>query len=61
MKNGGSRGQPWALRRLFFDVKTIHGGTEFYYTPWAEREQSGAVHAREVRVCLGRLPAACEL
>jgi hypothetical protein len=47
---GGSRGQPRAPRRLFFDVKTIHGGTEFYYTQWAEREQAGAVHAREVRV-----------
>ena len=46
----GRRGPPEAARRLLFDVKTIHGGTGHYYTPWAEQEQSGAVHARELGI-----------
>ena len=39
-----------AFRRLLFDVKTIHGGSEHYYSAHAAEEQSGAVRHREVRV-----------
>ncbi len=36
-----------SFRRLLFDVKTIHGGTDHYYSAHARSEQSGAVRHRE--------------
>jgi hypothetical protein len=35
---------------LFFDVKTIHGGTAYYQTRRAWEQQGGAVLQRELRV-----------
>ena len=44
---GQRRGSALALRRLLFDVKTIHAGTEHYSSAHARDEQSGAVRHRE--------------
>jgi hypothetical protein len=50
LRRGGRRGSPQPAQHHLFDVKTIHGGTTHYYSAFARDEQSGAVHAREVRV-----------
>jgi len=47
---GLRRAQHLAMRRLLFDVKTIHLGTEHYSSAHARDEQSGAVRHREARV-----------
>ena len=47
---GARRGAPRAARRLFLDIKTIHGGAVHYYTRRGREEQSGAVHDRELHV-----------
>ena len=47
---GARRGAAQPARRLFLDVKTIHAGTQHYYTRRAREEQSGAVHDRELSV-----------
>ena len=39
--------QPRPARWLLFDVKTIHAGSEHYYSAHARDEQSGAVRHRE--------------
>ena len=50
LRRGGRRGPSQPAQHHLFDVKTIHGGTMYYYSAFARDEQSGAVHAREVRV-----------
>ena len=47
---GQRRGAPRMARRLLFDVKTIHAGTEHYRSAHARDEQSGAVRHREATV-----------
>ena len=47
---GQRRGSRLLLRRLLFDVKTIHAGTEHYTSAHARDEQSGAVRHREAGV-----------
>ncbi len=47
---GQRRGPSRLLRRLLFDVKTIHAGTDHYYSAHARDEQSGAVRHREAQV-----------
>ena len=37
-------------QRLLFDIKTIHGGSDHYYSAHAREEQSGAVRHREAAV-----------
>lgn len=44
---GQRRGPRLARRRLLFDVKTIHAGSEHYLSAHARDEQSGAVRHRE--------------
>ena len=44
------RGRVGAHRRHLFDIKTIHGGTNHYYSAHARDEQSGAVRHRESQV-----------
>jgi len=43
-------GQPLPVRRLLFDVKTIHGGTAHYSAALARTEKSGAVRHRAASV-----------
>ena len=58
---GQRRGHALALRRLLFDVKTIHGGTAHYYTAHAAEERAGAVRHRERQVAQDYLSHARQL
>ena len=49
------------MRRLLFDVKTIHAGVEHYFSAHAAEEQSGAVRHREHTVWPDYLRHAREL
>ena len=50
-----------ARRRYLFDIKTIHCGTDHYYSAHARDEQSGAVRHRESQVWGAYLRHAREL
>ena len=58
---GQRQGHALALRRLLFDVKTIHGGTAHYYSAHAAEERAGAVRHRERQVAQDYLSHARQL